>query len=99
MKRLIAKADGNHEVVDLSEDEITERTEEKTVRAETNLIADNKEQAQAILNSTDWTQIPNSGLSETSITAFMNYRNSIRLIRMNNSATVDWPIRPVEEWV
>ena len=53
--------------------------------------------AEAILKATDWTQIPNSGLTSACVTAFDTYRASIRAIRKNPSNPT-WPDAPTEEW-
>jgi hypothetical protein len=54
--------------------------------------------ANAILQATDWTQIPNNGLTSDCVTAFTTYRSSIRTIRKTNPANPTWPDAPTEEW-
>ena len=54
--------------------------------------------ATAILNATDWTQIPNNGLTDACVTAFNEYRASIRTIRRTNPSNPTWPNAPTEEW-
>tara|TARA_R100001086_G_scaffold169754_1_gene92547 strand:- start:126 stop:353 length:228 start_codon:yes stop_codon:yes gene_type:complete len=60
--------------------------------------------AQRFLNDTDWTQIPNSGLTADCVSAFGVYRNALRVIRKRaNSGTSipsseTWPTVPKEEW-
>ncbi len=54
--------------------------------------------AEAILLASDWTQIPNSGLTDDCVTAFDNYRASIRTIRKTNPSSPTWPDAPTEEW-
>ena len=54
--------------------------------------------ATAILNATDWTQIPNNGLTDACVTAFNEYRASIRAIRRTNPSNPTWPDAPTEEW-
>lgn len=54
--------------------------------------------ADAILKETDWTQIPNNGLTADCVTAFNTYRASIRTIRKTNPASPTWPDAPTEEW-
>ena len=54
--------------------------------------------ATAILNATDWTQIPNNGLTDACVTAFNEYRASIRAIRRTNPYNPTWPDAPTEEW-
>jgi hypothetical protein len=59
------------------------------------LIQDTTE---AILKATDWTQLPDSGLTADCVTAFATYRASIRTIRQTNPDNPTWPDAPTEEW-
>ncbi len=60
--------------------------------------------AQRLLNDTDWTQIPNSGLTDACVTAFGAYRDALRVIRKRSDsntsdpASETWPTAPTEEW-
>jgi hypothetical protein len=54
--------------------------------------------AEAILKATDWTQLPDSGLTADCVTAFATYRASIRTIRQTTPANPTWPDAPAEEW-
>ena len=54
--------------------------------------------AQAILKATDWTQLPDSGLTDACVALFATYRASIRTIRKNNPSNPTWPDAPTEEW-
>ena len=54
--------------------------------------------AQGLLDATDWTQIPNSGLTDNCVTAFNTYRQALRVIRKTNPASPSWPDAPNEEW-
>ena len=54
--------------------------------------------AEAILKATDWTQLPDSGLTADCVTAFATYRASIRTIRQTNPNNPTWPDAPTEEW-
>ena len=60
--------------------------------------------SQNLLDSTDWTQSPNSGLPADCVAAFATYRDSLRTIRrrdnVENSDTQSetWPTPPKEEW-
>ena len=54
--------------------------------------------AEAILKATDWTQLPDSGLTANCVTAFAAYRASIRTIRQTNPDNPTWPDSPAEEW-
>ena len=60
--------------------------------------ADNKTLAQDILNATDWTQLPDSGLTDACVALFATYRASIRTIRQTNPDNPTWPDAPTEEW-
>ena len=59
---------------------------------------DTDEAADRILSKTDWTQIPNSGLTDACVAAFATYRASIRTIRQTNPDNPTWPDAPTEEW-
>ena len=54
--------------------------------------------SQALLDATDWTQIPNSGLTSSCVTAFDTYRQALRVIRKTNPSSPTWPDAPTEEW-
>jgi hypothetical protein len=60
--------------------------------------------AQQRLDETDWTQIPNSGLTDACVTAFDTYRSALRVIRKRDNASQSdpasetWPTVPTEEW-
>ena len=54
--------------------------------------------AEAVLKATDWTQLPDSGLTSDCVAAFATYRASIRIIRKTNPSNPTWPDAPTEEW-
>ena len=54
--------------------------------------------ADAILKATDWTQLPDSGLTDACVALFATYRASIRTIRKTTPASPTWPDAPTEEW-
>ena len=54
--------------------------------------------ADQLLKATDWTQLPDSGLTADCVTAFATYRASIRTIRQTTPANPTWPDAPAEEW-
>jgi len=54
--------------------------------------------AEAILKATDWTQLPDSGLTDACVALFATYRASIRTIRQTTPANPTWPDAPTEEW-
>ena len=57
-----------------------------------------KDVAEELLRVSDWTQIPNSGLTSACVTAFDTYRQSLRTIRKTNPDNPTWPTAPTEEW-
>ena len=54
--------------------------------------------ADKLLSKTDWTQLPDSGLTDACVAAFATYRASIRTIRQTNPDNPTWPDAPTEEW-
>ena len=54
--------------------------------------------ANAILRLSDWTQLPDSGLTSDCVALFKTYRASIRTIRKTNPSSPTWPDAPSEEW-
>lgn len=65
----------------------------------------NKSTAVTLLQSTDWTTIPDVGdpqLSNPYLAnqgEFIAYRNAVRQIAINPVAgNLDWPIQPAEQW-
>jgi len=54
--------------------------------------------ADRILKVSDWTQLPDSGLTDDCVALFKTYRASIRAIRKTNPANPTWPDAPTEEW-
>jgi hypothetical protein len=54
--------------------------------------------AEQLLRETDWTQLPDSGLTTDCVAAFATYRASIRTIRKSNPKKPTWPNAPDEEW-
>lgn len=98
MKRLVAKADGNHEIIDLTEEEIAERLAEKSVRYNAELVREARDTAQARLVSTDWTQIPNCGLTLQCVAEYTMYRSELRALRIAPVANPEWPVEPTKTW-
>ena len=68
------------------------------------LRGDNKKKAEALLEETDWTTIPdvsNSGLSDpylTNAAEFIAYRSDIRKIAVNPPVVAVWPVMPSNVW-
>ena len=60
--------------------------------------------AELALVATDWTQLPNSGLTSDCVAAFATYRTAVRVIRRDNDAInklpsdYTWPSVPDEVW-
>jgi len=59
---------------------------------------DAKTTATLILQESDWTQLPDSGLTDACVDLFATYRSSIRTIRQTNPDNPTWPDAPTEEW-
>lgn len=55
--------------------------------------------ADKLLSKTDWTQLPDSGLTDACVALFKTYRASIRTIRRTSPSSPTWPDEPTEEWV
>lgn len=98
MQRLVTKPDGSVVVEDIPAEEQAARLIEKQERQDRFAIIDNKAEAQSILNDTDWTQIPNNGLTTECVDAFTAYRAAVRVIRQGDMVTVEWPVKPELEW-
>ncbi len=54
--------------------------------------------ADKLLSKTDWTQLPDSGLTDACVALFKTYRASIRTIRRTSPSSPTWPDAPTEEW-
>ncbi len=54
--------------------------------------------AEAILKATDWTQLPDSGLTDSCKASFVTYRAAIRTIRQTNPDSPTWPDAPAEDF-
>ena len=54
--------------------------------------------ADKLLSKTDWTQLPDSGLTDACVALFKTYRASIRTIRRTSPSNPTWPDAPTEEW-
>ena len=59
---------------------------------------DAKTTATLILQASDWTQLPDSGLTSDCVALFKTYRASIRTIRKTNPANPTWPNATPAEW-
>ncbi|MAK73532.1 MAG: hypothetical protein CMK81_05455 [Pseudomonadales bacterium] len=57
-----------------------------------------KKAAQRLLDATDWTQLPDTGLTDNCVALFKTYRASIRTIRRTSPSNPTWPDAPTEEW-
>jgi len=54
--------------------------------------------AEAILKATDWTQLSDSGLTDSCKASFVTYRAAIRTIRQTNPDSPTWPDAPTEDF-
>ena len=59
--------------------------------------ASNEALSQAILDATDWTQLSDSGLTDSCKALFATYRAAIRVIRQTDPDNPTWPDAPTEE--
>mgnify|MGYP003116652468 CR=1 FL=1 len=63
-----------------------------------------KAAAQDVLLSTDWTQLPDSGLTSDCVAEFVTYRNAVRTIRRDSNSMKNqisdytWPSIPKQVW-
>lgn len=55
--------------------------------------------ADAILQASDWTQLSDSGLTDSCKALFVTYRAAIRVIRQANPDSPTWPDAPTEEYI
>ena len=77
------------EVVDLDPEQIEYNENQAKQR--------NKQQAEGLLQDTDWTQMPDVDLVNKA--DFTAYRAAVRAIALNPPVTVDeWPVKPDEIW-
>ena len=58
----------------------------------------NEGKAQELLYLTDWTQLPDSGLTDACVAKFVTYRASLKTIRRTNPSDPTFPSAPTEEW-
>ena len=85
---------------------ITEKTPEEQAAYDSQVQAQNKQQATQLLTNTDWTSIPSVGDSQQSNpylvnqAAFLSYRSQVRAIAVNPPVTpvTNWPTLPTEQW-
>jgi hypothetical protein len=70
-----------------------------------NYLAQNKAQAESLLQQTDWTatiDIADPAYSNPYLTnqaEFLSYRSEVRAIAINPPTTpVEWPVKPQESW-
>jgi len=82
---------------------ITEATSEEINQRETQIKIGNKQNAQLLLQQTDWVEFPS--VSDTTRTPhlvnfeeFMAYRMALRAIAVNPSVVVEFPTTPQETW-
>lgn len=72
--------------------------EQVSPAAVSTIYASNEALSQAILDATDWTQLADSGLTDTCKASFVTYRAAIRTIRQTNPANPTWPDAPTEDF-
>jgi hypothetical protein len=57
-----------------------------------------KETSQRLLSESDWAMLPNCGLTQESIDAYVAYRAELRAIRMSDATEATFPTKPQEVW-
>ena len=85
---------------------VSTMTPEQKAAYDSQVQAQNKQQATQLLTNTDWTSIPSVGDSQQSDpylvnqAAFLSYRSQVRAIAVNPPTTpvTNWPTLPVEVW-
>jgi hypothetical protein len=60
--------------------------------------ATNEANAKALLASSDWTQLPDCGLTDACVASFVTYRASLRGIAISPTADATFPTKPTNEW-
>lgn len=58
----------------------------------------NVARANELLVTTDWTQLPDSNLTDDCVADFKVYREKLRVIRRTNPSNPTFPTEPTEEW-
>jgi len=76
--------------------ELKRQGQVKVIKEEVNVWAEVKSIRNGILSSSDWTQIPDNGLSSRNKSEWRDYRNRIRNITktFNKPEKVVWPSAP-----
>ena len=62
------------------------------------VTVDNKSSSERFLKESDWTQLPDCGLTDACVAKFVTYRASLRTIRRTNPSNPTFPSAPTEEW-
>jgi hypothetical protein len=83
--------------------QVEQLSTEELQQIENTKKSQNKNQAQTLLQQTDWVEVPSvSNLSNTphltNKSEFDTYRLSLRIIAVNPTVTVEWPEKPTEQW-
>jgi hypothetical protein len=83
--------------------QVEQLSTEELQQIENTKKSQNKNQAQTLLQQTDWVEIPSVSDSSntphlTNKSEFDTYRLSLRVIAVNPTVTVEWPEKPTEQW-
>ena len=62
------------------------------------VTVDNKSSSERFLKESDWTQLPDCGLTDACVAKFVTYRALLRTIRRTNPSNPTFPSAPTEEW-
>ncbi len=88
-------------LVDLTEEEVTARQAEEsewTAGADARTAEEHRETRNELLASSDWTQMPDSALTDEAKTSWATYRTALRNLpdhsNWPNLEDADWPAKP-----
>ena len=97
MRTFHASLDGGY-YVDWTPEEIAAHEADLAASAEVENISVAKERAQQLLSASDWTQIPNCGLTLACAADYTMYRSQLRAIRITPTPSPEWPVEPTRIW-
>jgi len=106
MKYFIDPTSGNLYMLDPaipSDQALILQLEAKGYPETTFTIYQTKQQAKSALAETDWTEItsvsdPSNPVYLLNADEFITYRNQLRAIAVDDTGTVQWPVKPTEQW-
>ncbi len=88
----------NQSLVALTEEEETAIAEEKAASNAIMLNVENRNTRNELLTASDWTQMPDSPLTDEAKTSWATYRTSLRTLPTHENwpslEDADWPTKP-----